>query len=85
MKSYYASIDHLMLPDQWALHIKGNCLFYVRFMDASWFSHLPVGSGGIMLWYTTPDEPNSQGARAGAAVGRPGRELGSDAGSSVEN
>ena len=31
MKSYYASIDHLMLLDQWALHIKGNSLFYVRF------------------------------------------------------
>ena len=40
MKSYYASIDHLMLLDQWALHIKGNSLFYVRFMGASWFSHL---------------------------------------------
>jgi hypothetical protein len=26
VKSYYASIDHLMLPDQLALHIKGNSL-----------------------------------------------------------
>jgi hypothetical protein len=26
VKSYYASIDRLMLPDLWTLHIKGNSL-----------------------------------------------------------